>query len=290
MNRLRTAADSPRDLEAQQFVICDLSLTRFRRVSAGQQFDQDHSLLFLSSLTNLGHRMRCAAFWPRGTSKRLPQGMNSLSLETVENCLRTVANVSLDNEKYFCDLDGEMGDADFGKTLADGFRAVLRQLDGDIDRSSIGTFLVKVGSAFAGAAGGTSGPMWGTAFLRAGVNSKDKQTVNLSDLVIMGRAAIAGMMARGNAAQGDKTLLDALIPAVDKLEEYSRTAPGDLVPAFQAAGGFGGRGYHRGYAPMAGQTRPAILRRRPHHRNSGSRYCCGCHNATSCCRSAWNSI
>jgi dihydroxyacetone kinase-like protein len=164
-----------------------------------------------------------------------PPGMNSLSLETVESCLRTVAKVSLDNEKYFCDLDGEMGDADFGKTLADGFRAILRQLDGDIDRSSIGTFLVKVGSAFAGAAGGTSGPMWGTAFLRAGVNSKDKQTVNLSDLVVMGRAAIAGMMARGNAAQGDKTLLDALIPAVDKLEEYSRTAPGDLVPAFQAA-------------------------------------------------------
>lgn len=161
--------------------------------------------------------------------------MNSLSLETVESCLRTVAKVSLDNEKYFCDLDGEMGDADFGKTLADGFRAVLRQLDGDIDRSSIGTFLVKVGSGFAGAAGGTSGPMWGTAFLRAGVNSKDKQTVDLSDLVVMGRAAIAGMMARGNAAQGDKTLLDALIPAVDKLEEYSRTAPGDLVPAFQSA-------------------------------------------------------
>jgi dihydroxyacetone kinase len=128
-----------------------------------------------------------------------------------------------------------MGDADFGKTLADGFRAVLRQLDGDIDRSSIGTFLVKVGSVFAGAAGGTSGPMWGTAFLRAGVNSKDKQTINLSDLVVMGRAAIAGMMARGNAVQGDKTLLDALIPAVDKLEEYSRTAPGELVPAFQAA-------------------------------------------------------
>ena len=162
-------------------------------------------------------------------------GMNSLSLPTVESCLRTIIKVSFDNEKYFCDLDGEMGDADFGKTLADGFRAVLRQLDGEIDRSSIGAFLVKVGSAFAGSAGGTTGPMWGTAFLRAGVNSKDKQTLNLSDLVVMGRAAIAGMMARGNAAQGDKTLLDALIPAVDKLEEYARTAPGDLVAAFESA-------------------------------------------------------
>jgi phosphoenolpyruvate---glycerone phosphotransferase subunit DhaL len=161
--------------------------------------------------------------------------MNSLSLDTVESCLRTIAKVSLDNEKYFCDLDGEMGDADFGKTLADGFRAVIRQMDGDIDRSSIGAFLVKVGSAFAGSAGGTSGPMWGTAFLRAGVNSKDKHAIQLSDMVTMGRAAIAGMMARGNAVQGDKTLLDALIPAIDKLEEYSRVAPGDLIPAVHAA-------------------------------------------------------
>src|SRR6201987_2422516 len=163
-----------------------------------------------------------------------PPGMNSFGLETVESCLRTVAKVALDNEKFFCDLDGEMGDADFGKTLADGFRAVLRQLDTDIDRSSIGTFLMKVGSTFAGSAGGTSGPMWGTAFLRSGINSKEKQTINLSDLVVMGRAAIAGIMARGNASQGDKTLLDALIPAVVKLEEYARQAP-ELAPAVQAA-------------------------------------------------------
>src|ERR1700751_4470276 len=164
-----------------------------------------------------------------------PPGMNSFGLETVESCLRTVAKVALDNEKFFCDLDGEMGDADFGKTLADGFRAILRQLDEGIDRSSIGTFLMKVGSTFAGSAGGTSGPMWGTAFLRAGINSKEKQTINLSDLVVMGRAAIAGIIARGNASQGDKTLLDALIPAADKLEEYARVPPKALVPAVEAA-------------------------------------------------------
>ena len=163
-----------------------------------------------------------------------PPEMHSLTLEVVESCVRTVAKISLDNEKFFCDLDGEMGDADFGKTLADGFRAVLHQMDEGIDRSSIGTFLMKVGSTFAGSAGGTSGPMWGTAFLRAGINSKEKQTINLGDLVVMGRAAIAGIMARGNASQGDKTLLDALIPAVDKLEEYARQAP-DLAPAVQAA-------------------------------------------------------
>src|SRR6201987_3515346 len=164
-----------------------------------------------------------------------PPGMNCLGLETMESCLRTVAKVALDNEKYFCDLDGEMGDAAFGKTLAEGFRGVFLQFVPDIDRSSIGKFLMKVRSAFAGSAGGTSGPMWGTAFLRAGINSKEKQTINLGDLVVMGRAAITGIMTRGNASQGDKTLLDALIPAVDKLEEYARQAPADLVPAVEAA-------------------------------------------------------
>jgi dihydroxyacetone kinase phosphoprotein-dependent L subunit len=161
--------------------------------------------------------------------------MNSLNLDAIESCLRAIAAVSLDNEKYFCDLDGEMGDADFGKTLADGFRAVLVQIDGSIDRSSIGAFLIKVGAAFAGSAGGTSGPIWGTAFLRAGMNAKGMQAVTLPEMVVMARAAIQGMMARGHAAPGDKTLLDAVIPAVDKLEEFSQSAPDDLLGAFRAA-------------------------------------------------------
>ena len=147
--------------------------------------------------------------------ERFPDPMNNLNLPAIELCIRAIAKVSLDNEKYFCDLDGEMGDADFGKTLADGFRAILAQLDGSIDRSSIGAFLIKIGATFAGSAGGTSGPVWGTAFLRAGTNSKGKQEVTLAEMVVMGRAAIQGMMARGNATQGDKTLLDAVIPAVE---------------------------------------------------------------------------
>jgi len=163
----------------------------------------------------------------------MPPAMKSLTLANVEACVRAMAQVAIENEKYFCDLDGEMGDADFGKTLADGFRAVQAQLDGSVDRSSIGAMLVKLGSAFAGSAGGTSGPIWGTAFLRAGIKSKDKQTVELSDLVTMGRAAVEGMMARGNASAGDKTLLDALIPAIDQLEALAGS--GDVLPALKSA-------------------------------------------------------
>jgi dihydroxyacetone kinase/dihydroxyacetone kinase-like protein len=147
--------------------------------------------------------------------------MNTLNVLQVERVLQTIARISLENEKYFCDLDGEMGDADFGKSIGDGFRALLDQMP-SIDRADIGSFLIKVGTIFASHAGGTSGPIWGTAFLKAGLKSKGKNEVTASDLVEMGRAAVQGMMARGSAQVGDKTLLDALVPALDKIEELSR--------------------------------------------------------------------
>ena len=160
--------------------------------------------------------------------------MNTLNVLQVERVLQTIARISLENEKYFCDLDGEMGDADFGKSIGDGFRALLDQMP-SIDRADIGSFLIKVGTIFASHAGGTSGPIWGTAFLKAGLKSKGKNEVTASDLVEMGRAAVQGMMARGSAQVGDKTLLDALVPALDKIEELSRNGEHDLKPAFEAA-------------------------------------------------------
>jgi dihydroxyacetone kinase phosphoprotein-dependent L subunit len=160
--------------------------------------------------------------------------MNTLKLLQVERVVQTLARVSLENEKYFCDLDGEMGDADFGKSIGDGFRAILDQLP-SIDRADIGSFLIKVGTIFASHAGGTSGPIWGTAFLKAGLKSKGKTELTAADLVEMGRAAVQGMMARGNAQVGDKTLLDALVPALDKIEELSRDGGHDLKSTLEAA-------------------------------------------------------
>ncbi len=159
--------------------------------------------------------------------------MNTLNLLQVERALQTIARISLENEKYFCDLDGEMGDADFGKSIGDGFRAVLRELP-SIDRADIGTFLIKVGTVFASHAGGTSGPIWGTAFLKAGLKAKGKTELMAVELVQMGRAAVQGIMARGGAQVGDKTLVDAIVPALDKVEELSQ-GQGDLKSAFQAA-------------------------------------------------------
>jgi dihydroxyacetone kinase-like protein len=160
--------------------------------------------------------------------------MNTLNLLQVERIVQTIARISRENEKYYCDLDGEMGDADFGKSIWDGFRSVLSELP-SIDRADIGTFLIKVGTIFASHSGGTSGPIWGTAFLKAGLKAKGKTELTEADLVQMGRAAVQGMMARGGAQVGDKTLLDALVPALDKFEEVCQAGQGGFKSALQAA-------------------------------------------------------
>lgn len=139
------------------------------------------------------------------------------SFAAVEYVVRTIAQTAVDNEKYFGDLDAVVGDGDFGYSMARGFEIVLHDWDG-IDRTDIGTFLKKVAITITGRIGGTSGPIWGTAFLRAGATAGDKTAVTADDAVAMLHAAIEGIKARGQSDIGDKTLLDALIPAVDRLE------------------------------------------------------------------------
>ncbi len=157
-----------------------------------------------------------------------------ISLSDVEHAVLAMAAVAFSNEKYFGDLDGEMGDADFGKSLAQGFQAIQAEFD-KIDHSDIGVLLLKCGMIFAANVGGCSGPIWGTAFMRAGMTAKGKQTLTLTDVVAMGRNAVEGMRARGGASAGDKTLLDAIIPAIDKIEELSKKDPDDVLGALHAA-------------------------------------------------------
>lgn len=66
--------------------------------------------------------------------------------------------------------------------------------------------------------GGSSGPIWGTAFLRAAISVKDKNDISQADVVAMLRSAVEGIMKRGGASLGDKTLLDALVPLTDAIE------------------------------------------------------------------------
>ena len=144
--------------------------------------------------------------------------MASSSIEATERFVRTLADVAIRNEKYFADLDGVCGDGDFGISLAAGFSKVMEQWDA-LDHSSPGALLKGVSMTIASRVGGVSGAIWGTAFLRASVNAGAKTELTAADVVAMARAAIEGMKKRGQSDVGDKTLLDAFVPAVDEFEK-----------------------------------------------------------------------
>jgi dihydroxyacetone kinase-like protein len=139
------------------------------------------------------------------------------SFDAVDLVVLTIAQTAVDNETYFGDLDSVVGDGDFGYSMARGFEQVVAGF-ADFDRTDIGTFLKRVAVTITGRIGGTSGPIWGTAFIRAGATAGDRTTLTGEDVVAMLRAAIDGIKQRGGAELGEKTLLDALAPATDTLE------------------------------------------------------------------------
>ena len=145
--------------------------------------------------------------------------MPAATFGDVEVVVRTIAQTAVDNEKYFGDLDAVVGDGDFGYSMARGFELVLQDWDG-FDRTDVGTFLKKVAVVITGRIGGTSGPIWGTAFLRAGTAAGAATELSAEQVITMLRAAIEGIKARGHSDVGDKTLLDALVPAVDTIEKH----------------------------------------------------------------------
>jgi dihydroxyacetone kinase phosphoprotein-dependent L subunit len=151
----------------------------------------------------------------------------------VERTVRTIATVAVENETYFGDLDAVVGDGDFGYSMARGFEIVLADWD-SFDRADIGTFLKKIAVVITSRIGGTSGPIWGTAFLRAGATAGTVTELEPVQVLAMLRASIEGIKARGRSDIGDKTLLDALIPATDSIE-VSIEAGADAGAALRAA-------------------------------------------------------
>ena len=158
--------------------------------------------------------------------------MAEITQSDVERTLRSMAATAIRNEQYFCELDAAAGDADFGVSLAAGFSEIENQWD-EFDRSSIGSILLKASMLITSKTGGCSGPIWGTAFMRAGMLSKEKNTLSLEEVDAMLEAAIEGIMKRGGAELGDKTLLDALAPVKDVVASHAGkdVAAGEVLKA-----------------------------------------------------------
>jgi phosphoenolpyruvate---glycerone phosphotransferase subunit DhaL len=146
--------------------------------------------------------------------------MSETSLSKAELVVRTIAQTAVDNETYFCELDAVVGDGDFGYSLARGFEVVISDWDGDaMAHTDVSGLLKKTAIVLTKRIGGTSGPIWGTAFLRAGASLNDVPDPSGEQVIAAMRASIEGIKQRGNTDLGDKTLLDALVPATDELEK-----------------------------------------------------------------------
>lgn len=158
--------------------------------------------------------------------------MAGTSIEATELFVRTIADVAIQNEKYFADLDGVCGDGDFGISLAAGFSKVMEQWDA-LDHSTPGALLKGVSMTIASRVGGVSGAIWGTAFLRASVVAAAKAELTTEDVVAMLTAATEGMKKRGQSDLGDKTLLDAFVPAWEEFAKVTRQggSAGDAIRA-----------------------------------------------------------
>jgi dihydroxyacetone kinase-like protein len=141
-----------------------------------------------------------------------------ITTEDVLRWMRQSAQVFHEQRDYLTQLDAPIGDADHGTNMDRGFHAVLTKLPA-LDGMDIGSILKTVGTTLVSTVGGASGPLYGTAFLRAGIATAGKHELDESDLVEMLQAALEGVRARGKAQPGEKTLLDALTPALDAARE-----------------------------------------------------------------------
>jgi dihydroxyacetone kinase-like protein len=138
---------------------------------------------------------------------------------------------------YLTALDAAIGDGDHGHNLARGFTAVRQRLDSQPDDDP-GALLRLAGSALISTVGGAAGPLYGTALLRAAGALAGRTALTTADLAAAWRAALDGVVARGKAARGEKTMVDALLPAVEALEEAAAlgaTPAEALVRAADAA-------------------------------------------------------
>ena len=137
-----------------------------------------------------------------------------VTTEQVIAWLQRSAAVLHEQREYLTQLDSAIGDADHGVNMDRGFTAVMDKLPGVADKDA-GTILKTVGTTLVSTVGGASGPLYGTAFLRAGMALAGKVELQDSDVLTALQAALEGIIARGKAKPGEKTMVDALHPAIE---------------------------------------------------------------------------
>jgi dihydroxyacetone kinase-like protein len=150
-----------------------------------------------------------------------------VTAEQVRDWIRRFADVVAERRMELVRLDTAIGDGDHGTNMDRGMKKAVEKLDGTA-AGDIGADLKAVGMALVSSVGGAAGPLYGTLFLQMGSAAAGKDELDLDGWTAAVEAGIKGVQARGKAEAGDKTMLDALLPALDALR-----GGGDLADALR---------------------------------------------------------
>jgi dihydroxyacetone kinase-like protein len=163
-----------------------------------------------------------------------PEGLSGAA---VEDWLRRFAAAVAEHKAELVRLDTAIGDGDHGTNMDRGMRKVLEKLEGT-DQPDIGATLKAVGMALVSSVGGAAGPLYGTLFLQMGTTAAGRDSLDLAGWTAALEAGVKGVQARGKAEPGDKTMIDALLPALDALRAAAADGtalPGALARSADAA-------------------------------------------------------
>jgi phosphoenolpyruvate---glycerone phosphotransferase subunit DhaL len=161
-----------------------------------------------------------------------------VNADTVQRWLEQAAASLREQRDYLTQLDAAIGDADHGTNMDRGFTAVVEKLGAADGPVPPGRLLITAGGTLVSTVGGASGPLWGTALRRAGRTLGDAEEFGSDELVSALDAALEGVVELGAAQEGEKTMVDALAPAVRTLREslaQGASLPEALQAAFEAS-------------------------------------------------------
>lgn len=141
-----------------------------------------------------------------------------MTADQIRDWIRRYADVIAENRMELVRLDTAIGDGDHGTNMDRGMKKVIEKLDGS-DGGDIGADLKAVGMALVSSVGGAAGPLYGTLFLQMGAAAAGKGELDLDGWAAAVEAGVKGVQSRGKAEPGDKTMIDALLPAVEALKQ-----------------------------------------------------------------------
>ncbi len=131
--------------------------------------------------------------------------------------LDKIGDKIIEEKEFLTELDKPIGDCDHGINMARGFGEVKKKLPGMAD-SDLGTIFKTTGMTLVSTVGGSAGPLYGTAFMKMGMALAGKKEMSFADFLKAFEMGVEGVKQRGKSDKGEKTMLDAMIPALDAMK------------------------------------------------------------------------